>query len=575
MKKICSDKGLRPYQLGLYEHVHEAWDAGNHGVCMVLPTGGGKSRILSAIVRDHEGASCTIAHRQELVSQLSMAFARNGVEHRIIGPDKLIRTIVRMHMKEFKRSFYDPSSKASVAGVDTLVRRTDELKRYLPTVTLCVIDEAHHVLKENKWGTAVQLFNNCKLLGPTATPVRADGKGLGTHHDGLFDTMVIGPNMRDLIREGFLTEYRIFSPPSDIDLSHVAVSKTTGDYNVNQMRDAVGKSSLIASDGKSRIVGDIVSHYKRIANGKLGVTFVPSVEQATEVARQFNEAGIRAEVLSAKTPDEQRGDVMRKFRNREILQLVNVDLLGEGVDVPAIEVVSMARPTASYSLYIQQFGRALRLLDGKKHALVIDHAGNVMRHGLPDAKREWTLDRREKRGAGGDDATPLRTCMNEECYSVYERYLTVCPFCDTPVPKPAPADRKEPELVDGDLTELDADTLAQMRGEVARVDMPLQDAIAQYRMELAAKHTKPLHIAAHSRRFAAKLEVQQQALEALREILAVWAGHHRAAGRSDSEIFRRFYLRYGVDWLSAQALGSSESLALSERVALDIGNLSA
>jgi len=92
-------------------------------------------------------------------------------------------------------------------------------------------------------------------------------------------------------------------------------------------------------------------------------------------------------------------------------------------------------------------------------------------------------------------------------------------------------------------------------------------------MELAAKHTKPLHIAAHSRRFAAKLEAQQQALAALREILAVWAGHHRAAGRSDSEIFRRFYLRYGVDWLSAQALGSSESLALSERVALDIGSV--
>ena len=250
-------------------------------------------------------------------------------------------------------------------------------------------------------------------------------------------------------------------------------------------------------------------------------------------------------------------------------------LFDEGFDLPAIEVVQDAYPTQSYGLFCQRFGRMLRLMDGKEFGIYSDHAGNVMRHGLPDAKREWTLDRREKRGAGGDDATPLRTCMNEECYSVYERYLTVCPFCDTPVPKPAPTDRKEPELVDGDLTELDADTLAQMRGDVARVDMPLQDAIAQYRTELAAKHTKPLHIAAHSRRFAAKLEVQQQALEALREILAVWAGHHRAAGRSDSEIFRRFYLRYGVDWLSAQALGSNESLALSERVALDIGNLSA
>ncbi len=575
MTRTCSDKGLRPYQLKLYHEVHDAWDAGYKGVCLVLPTGGGKSRTLAAIVRDHQGASCTIAHRQELVSQLSIAFARNNIEHRIIGPNKLIRTIVRMHMKEFGKSFYNPNSNAAVAGVDTLVRRTEELKRYLPTVTLCVQDETHHLLKENKWGTAAQLFPRAKLLGVTATPTRADGKGLGSHHDGLFDTMVEGPNMRDLINEGFLTEYRIFAPPNDVDLSHVKVSQTTGDYNVNQMRDAVGGSSLIVSDGKSRVVGDIVSHYKRIADGKLGVTFVPSVEQATEVARQFNAAGVPAEVLSAKTPDEQRGDIMRQFRDRKILQLVNVDLLGEGVDVPAIECVSMARPTASYSLYIQQFGRALRLLDGKKFAIVIDHAGNVMRHGLPDAKREWTLDRREKRGAGDDDATPLRTCMNDECYQVYERYLTVCPYCDTPIPKPAPSERKEPELVDGDLTELDAETLATMRGEVARVDTPLQDAIAHYRESLVAKHAQPLHIMAHTKRFAKKLEAQQTAIGALREIMAHWAGHHRAAGRSDSEIFRRFYLRYGVDWLSAQALEADKAFAMGERVALDIGKLDA
>ena len=530
------------------------------------------TRTLSAIVRDHNGASCTIAHRQELVSQISLAFARNGVRHRIIGPNKLIRIIVQLHMVEVGASFYEPNSRAAVAGVDTLVRRGGELANWLPTVTLWVQDEAHHVLAENKWGVAAKMFPNAKGLGVTATPCRADGAGLGRHHDGLMDAIVFGPDMRRLIGEGHLTDYRIFAPPSDVDLSHVAMSKATGDYNLNQMREAVGSSSLIVSDGKARIVGDIVSHYKRIAPGKLGVTFVPTVEQATEVARQFNESGVPAEVVSAKTPDDERAAIMRKFKNRKILQLVNVDLLGEGVDVPAIEVVSMARPTASYGLYIQQFGRGLRPSEGKTHALIIDHVGNVMRHGLPDAKREWSLDRREKR-TSSDDATPTRTCMNDECFSVFERFLKICPYCDTPVPTPTPAERTGPEHVDGDLHELDADTLSRMRGDVAKVDRPMDEAVAEYRADLMRRHTPTIGVMAHTKRFAAKLESQKEAVTALREIMAHWAGHYRAAGRDDSEIFRRFYLRYGVDWLSAQALEADAALKLGERVAMDIGSV--
>jgi superfamily II DNA or RNA helicase len=484
-------------------------------------------------------------------------------------------------MVECGASFYDPNARAAVAGVDTLVRRGTELARYLPTVTLWVQDEAHHVLESNKWGTAAKMFPNAKGLGVTATPCRADGAGLGRHHDGLFDALIVGPTMRRLITDGHLTEYRIFAPPSDVDLSNVAMSKATGDYNVNQMRDAIGHSSLIVSDGKAKIVGDIVSHYKRIAPGKLGVTFVPSVEQATEVAKQFNESDIPAEVVSAKTPDDQRAAIMRKFKDRRILQLVNVDLLGEGVDVPAIEVVSMARPTASYGLYIQQFGRGLRPADGKSHAIIIDHVGNVTRHGLPDAVREWSLDRREK-NQSPNDATPMRSCVDHKtdgvvttkgCFAAFERFLTVCPSCGLEIQAPTPAERTGPEFVDGDLHELDEATLAKMRGEVSKVDMPLDEAVAAYRADLMRRHTPTIGVMAHTKRFAAKHEAQQQAVGALREIMAHWAGHHRAAGRDDGEIFRRFYLRYGVDWLTAQSLSGDDMLALGERVAIDIGSV--
>ncbi|MGL4895601.1 MAG: DEAD/DEAH box helicase [Shewanella sp.] len=582
VKSECSDRGLRPYQLKLYNDVQNEWAKGARNVLAVLPTGGGQTRILSAIVRDHNGASCVIAHRQELVSQISMALARNGVRHRIIGPNKLIRMVVQQHMLEFRASFYDPNARTSVAGVDTLVRRVDELKRYLPTVTLWVQDEAHHVLKANKWGKAAEMFPNARGLGVTATPCRADGAGLGRHADGLMDAMVIGPTMRHLIGDGFLTEYRIFAPPSDLSsrMGSVKISATTGDFNINQVRDAVEHSSLVevVDDGTKRIVGDVVQTYINKFKGMLSVVFVPSVESAEKLEAQFIASDIPAKSLNGNTPDDIRINSIRKFARRDLMVLINVALFDEGFDLPAIEVVQDAYPTNSYGRYCQRFGRMLRLMDGKEFGIYSDHAGNVARHGLPDAKREWSLDRREKRGSGEAENT-TRTCVDHKdtdakgCYSVFERFLKVCPFCGLEIQTPTPAERTGPEHVDGDLFELDADTLAAMRGEVANVDRPIDEAVAEYRAELMNKHTPAIGVMAHTKRFARNLQAQQEAVGALREIMAHWAGHYRANGRDDSEIFRRFYLRYGVDWLSAQALGSEAALTLGERVAMDIGSV--
>lgn len=647
VKSECSDQGLRPYQLKLYNDVQNEWAKGARNVLAVLPTGGGKTRILSAIVRDHNGGSCVIAHRQELVSQISMALARNGVRHRIIGPNKLIRMVVQQHMIELKASFYDPNARTSVAGVDTIMSwlgtgkdgdfyvydapngikwlygprldgrwgkpkkigyynqgtlstpnpsgalvgkrppkdMSDQLRKYTPTVGLWVIDEAHHVLKANKWGKAAEMFPNARGLGVTATPCRADGAGLGRHADGLMDAMVIGPTMRHLIGDGFLTEYRIFAPPSDLAsrMGSVKVSATTGDFNVNQVRDAVEHSSLVevVDDGTKRIVGDVVQTYLNKFKGMLSVVFVPSVESAEKLEAQFIASGISAKSLNGNTDDEIRINSIRKFARRELQVLVNVQLFDEGFDLPAIEVVQDAYPTNSYGRYCQRFGRMLRLMDGKEFGIYSDHAGNVARHGLPDAKREWSLDRREKRGSGEAENT-TRTCVDHKvegvvtaqgCYSVFERFLKECPFCGLEIRTPTPVERTGPEHVDGDLFELDADTLAAMRGEVAKVDRPIDEAVAEYRAELMRKHTPAIGVMAHTKRFAVKLEAQQTAIGALREIMAIWAGHYRAAGRDDSEIFRRFYLRYGVDWLSAQALGSEAALTLGERVAMDIGSV--
>lgn len=560
---------LRPFQAELERRVYEAWNQGALNVMPVAATGSGKTVLLSKLLFDEPGASIAIAHRQELVSQISIALARNGVRHRLVGAKKganLIRVITALQVAELGYSFFDPNAKTGVGGVDTIIRM-DHDDPWFKQVRFGVQDEAHHVLKANKWGQAAGMFPQARWLFPTATPLRADGKGLGRHADGLVDVMVLAPSMRDIINMGYLTDYRIFAPPSDLDLSQVALSQATGDFNADQLRKAVHKS---------HITGDVVAHYLKLAPGKLGVTFAVDVEAATEIAAAFRAAGVPAEVVSAKTPDALRSQILRRFKAREILQLVNVDLFGEGFDLPAIEVVSFARPTESFALYCQQFGRALRLMLSKEAAavhahltdeqrraaiaasekpvaIIIDHVNNVLRHGLPDARREWSLDRRERRSGKKSDAIPLRVCINDQCLQPYERVFKCCPYCGHYPPPPL---RSAPEFVDGDLTELDAETLAALRGEIARID---GDPVIPY-------GAAPEVAGAVRRRHWERREGQR----ALRNVIAWWAGLESAQGRGESESYRRFYHRFGVDVANAQTLNAKEAAELAERVTVEL-----
>ena len=654
---------FRPYQSDADQAANDIWKLKPlTNALVVLPTGAGKTVLFAKILADNPGPCVAIAHREELVSQISIALARNGVYHRVIGPDKIIKSIVTMHMEEVGRSFYNPTAQCAVAGVDTLMSRNgtgedgdiytrkladgsfvqygprvngkwglgvvvdekfygglegktpprnvnEDLRRWAHTVTLWVQDEAHHVVKLNKWGKAAKMFPRARGLGVTATPIRTDGYGLGRHHDGLFDHMYVGPSQRDLINMGYLTDYRIFVPPNNIDLDQVAISKVTGDRNMKQLSEVTEKSSLVVGD-ENCVVGDIVQEYLKIAPGKLGITFVPNVAIAEKVAKQFNDSGVPAAVVHAKTPADERRSLLRKFKNRELLNLVNVDLFGEGFDLPLIEVVSMARRTESTSLFVQQAGRALRIVinaslmarwdqfsneqrrafiadSAKPHAIIIDHVGNVERHAkliredgrytMDLCKHSWTLDRRDKQGSSDiDQGVPTRNCLAKLCLLPYDRSLLACPHCGEPVP--IPAQRDDAKFVDGDLFELDQATLAtlykerdQLHVENGEVNKKLNELVEQYRRELQEKFTPKAWEFSNVKKFAAKTEKQLQTLETLKECMAWWAGHHRADGRSDQEIFKLFYLRFDVDWLSAQALATNDAEALAERVIFNTG----
>lgn len=539
------------YQAQLKADIYQSWQAGNRNVLAVLPTGGGKSvvtRQLSSEIVNYGMpwmmanplGGCLIAHRQELVSQLSMHVAIQGVQHQIIGPKNVVAAIMQEHRRELGRSFVNPSSRFSVAGVDTILARQADLGNWGKQIGFWGTDEAHHLLRSNKWGKAVELFPNAWGLGVTATPERADGKGLGRHADGVFDDMVEGPTMRELIDMGALTEYQIVVPESDFKTDDLKITDG-GDFSPKQLREA--------SD-KSHIVGDVVQCYQRFAFGKRGIVFAIDVKDADDIAAAFNAAGIPAASVNAKTKDDVRTEYIRRFRAGDLMILVNVDLFGEGFDVPAVEVVMMARPTMSLAVFLQQFGRALRILPGKQFGLIIDHVSNVKRHGFPDKRRFWSLDARDKRKkrVSDPDEIPLKICGNKElpCLKPYEAFHRACPHCGW-MPVPIGGGRFV-EQVDGDLMLLDAETLKRMRAAIE--------------LESPGHLAKRIQMGSGVANFGGKqaeaqaLKIQAQTM--LKDAMAVWAGIQRAKGRTDqAELERRFYHAAGLDVLSALAADRS------------------
>jgi superfamily II DNA or RNA helicase len=519
-------------------------------VAIVLPTGGGKTVVFSNIIGTLSVPTVVIAHRQELLQQASTTLARNAIPHNIIGQKETIKWICSRHYSEFGKDFYRPNSDVVVCGVDTLLRRKSGLSRLFEKTKLVVIDECHHVSKPNKWYKVLSEFNSsCKILGVTATLMRSDGAGLGKHSHGIFDTFVSGPNLRELIDSGYLSDYEIYGPETvNFDRKSIKVGKQ-GDFSGPQMRIAMERTPII---------GDVVDQYIKIARGKLGVTFAPTVPMAEMIAENFTANGIPAKCVHAGTKDVDRQNAIDDLKNRKILELVNVDIFGEGFDLPAIEVVSFARPTESFILFCQQFGRALRTMSGKKSAIIIDHVGNVKKHGLPDYGRTWTLDSTKNK-----DTDPckkeVKTCP--VCTRVYPRIYPSCIHCGF---TKVPTGKVDPEQVDGDLTLYDPATLEELRRKSEKTHLPVE----KFKANLIAAGMKggALYgaVSNHSKRLIA--------LQALESAISMWAGVRRAKNIPDAQSYREFYLKFGDDVMSVGSYGRPQAEKLLKKIEEDIIN---
>lgn len=301
------------------------------------------------------------------------------------------------------------------------------------------VHNCHHQASKT-WSDIAKRFPRAAHIGLTATPERLDGKGLAPY----FDALIQGPTTADLIDAGYLSHYALYTPPVQIDTSGLRMK--AGDFD---------RHEVDARMTASTVVGDAVSHYVQHCAGGRALVFAWNLAASRQLADDFSAHGVPAAHVDGETPRPERADAMKRFRDGQLRVLCNVDLFGEGLDVPAVDAIFLLRPTSSLGLYLQQVGRGLRPAPGKTLVKIFDHVNNWQRHGLPDDVREWKLEGREKRSRNSEAMG--RRC--DKCFGVSPIGSTACKYCGQPFPVQA----REITQVDGSLMEMNPEELRALR----------------------------------------------------------------------------------------------------------------
>ena len=361
----------RPYQVDAVEGLREEIRRGSRKVLLQAATGSGKTMAAAMVVQGAlaQGNSVLfLAHRRELIYQARERLEEADCPAGIIMAGELP---LARHVQ--------------VASVQTLWARRE--REGYPSCDVMVIDECHLVPGGKAYQAVMDANPGAVVVGLTATPIRTDGRGLGE----VFDSMVQCPSIAALTEMGYLVPLRYFAP-SQPDLE--GIRTRAGDYVEGDLAERMDKPTLI---------GDVVEHWGRFADGRPTIVFASGVKHSIHLAEQFRGAGVRAEHVDGTTAREERDGLWRRLANGDVQVVTNVGVAVEGLDVPAVSAIVLARPTKSPGRFLQMLGRGMRTHPGKEDCVVIDHAGAVFEHGFAHEFFDWSLG-----SIKGETANPVQ-----------------------------------------------------------------------------------------------------------------------------------------------------------------------
>jgi superfamily II DNA or RNA helicase len=415
---------LRPYQEELIEKIRVEMRKGKKSILAVSPTGSGKTACFTYMVNGAKNSGkrvLVLAHRKEIIGQILKSFFNNGITAGQIAAGK-----------------HPTSDLVQVASVQTLIHRIGSIRR----PDIIITDEAHHSTSPT-YKTIHNYWKDSLHIGFSASPERLDGVGLGD----CFESMVLGPSIKNLVADGWLAYPRLYRPPNEITVDY---HLKRGDFDTQEQQNFMSQKS---------IVGDAISHYKKHMDGEPCIVSCATLEHAHLMATQFAAAGYRAKAVWGNMKDNEREYAINGLGNGNVQLVTFCDLIGEGVDVPILKGVILLRRTASLALYLQIVGRALRPCPGKTEAIILDHVGNWHLHGHVLADRDWSLE--SKKRSVKDMKNPETTAC-PQCFGIWPGKISKCPACgfefkEAPRRESKPIEIIEGELIDAGLDENEAE----------------------------------------------------------------------------------------------------------------------
>jgi superfamily II DNA or RNA helicase len=353
---------LRNYQQQLIDNARRAFSGGIRSVLLQAPTGAGKTVLFSEITRLarlNDQKIWIIVPRNILLQQASDTLSLIDVSHGLIAAGIEESLAYDVH----------------VVSKDTLIRRMDKIKRQ---PDFAIVDEAHLAL--DRYIQIFEAMPQTKWLGVTATPERLDGRGLSE----LYQRLVLGPTIYELVQLGYLTDVQYFCPPvAGIE----KLSRKGTEYDPDELENLLETR---------KIYGKSIEHYEKYAKNKSTIIFCRSIKMAEQTAHRFNNAGYEFENIDGKMSYKKIKTLINALSSGEIQGLTSCEIITYGLDVPRVECIIMLRPTMSRTLFFQMIGRGVRIFPGKEKCVILDHVGNYQLHGHPFARYEWNFEGTQK-----------------------------------------------------------------------------------------------------------------------------------------------------------------------------------